>query len=599
MIIISFIAIRRYTFYSQLQTPEYLAIHFLAIFRLKRYFLYASTINICVFVTIWVLIPLYILSFSHNYKYRKAYVIRNRSFFKSQLSFYALVHVFFGFIVHFAFFDISNLFAYYGLGMQKASVITSFIGVIGSFCSIFSLLPHTNFFIYPNKNIPELVDFPELFSQRTKTIYLNVGSLAPRLAVVFDTLYTWDKYVEKFTPTSAIISSVIQGKRNNEEKRITNIIRKNTWYGSEHLRNSLANYIEIDKPERIIFLNNTSRGTEIVLETLRPRYIITTDHEHESQKQFFNVMTKRHGTTIIRVPVIEESSNNTTLKENGSQFIKRFKNACKFNASKISEGECVVVFLSHVCSSTGWILPVNEICKEIRKLNKDIPIIIDGAHAIGNIDCNVSLIDCDYYIFCGHKWLYGSPSLGLLVVNNNNHNQINLVISEVHEFLSLSPQFFNTFRLPEPSSYKDYRNYCSFKSTICMSPLISLSVTLDEFHNKYNKLYIQDNMNSIKKYLSQKISLIDEYRVYNDAFMENSPGIFTLQYSGLEDIPQYNALQNLKKKLYNNNLVVKIVYSPTLGNCIRVCLPFYLRHNDMRIIYNSFSQNRIPVTTNT
>lgn len=294
------------------------------------------------------------------------------------------------------------------------------------------------------------------------------------------------------------------------------------------------------------------------------------------------------------VEVVKEKWKDD-INESKESFTRRFIQEVIEDYSGRLEKEVFVVFLSHVCSSTGWVLPVEDICRKIKDHNPNITIVIDGAHAVGNIEVNISNLACDYYIFCGHKWLFGSPSLGILVFNNKNFKKNLIIAEEVHEFLALSPQFLDSAMKCHSIGSREISYFKNFKSTICLSPLISLTITLDEFHTDISREHIRNNMRSINEYLCRKISEIPEYIVYENVYFPSSPGIFILQYKTCRD--QDTALSSLVTDLESKNIIVKKVLSPSLGYCIRICIPFYIRFNDLKRIYDAFYECRIPKTT--
>lgn len=78
-----------------------------------------------------------------------------------------------------------------------------------------------------------------------------------------------------------------------------------------------------------------------------------------------------------------------------------------------------LICISHVSNVIGYILPVNEICKSAKNSNKDVITIVDGCQALGLIykpllDNNV----VDFYVFAGHKTLYGPFGIGGIICHS-------------------------------------------------------------------------------------------------------------------------------------------------------------------------------------
>ena len=73
-----------------------------------------------------------------------------------------------------------------------------------------------------------------------------------------------------------------------------------------------------------------------------------------------------------------------------------------------------LIVVSHVTSPTALVMPVEEICRRAKEL--EIPVCIDGPHAVGMIPLNLRKIDCDFYTASCHKWLSAPFGSGFLYV---------------------------------------------------------------------------------------------------------------------------------------------------------------------------------------
>jgi isopenicillin-N epimerase len=76
-----------------------------------------------------------------------------------------------------------------------------------------------------------------------------------------------------------------------------------------------------------------------------------------------------------------------------------------------------MVLVSHVINLTGQIMPVREVAALGRRRN--IPVVVDGAHALAHLDYKFSDLDCDYYGSSLHKWLCAPIGTGLLYVRRD------------------------------------------------------------------------------------------------------------------------------------------------------------------------------------
>ena len=67
--------------------------------------------------------------------------------------------------------------------------------------------------------------------------------------------------------------------------------------------------------------------------------------------------------------------------------------------------------VSHVSNALGTINPVRDIIQAAHRWN--VPVLIDGAQAAPHLAVDVRSLDCDFYVFSGHK-LFGPTGIGVL-----------------------------------------------------------------------------------------------------------------------------------------------------------------------------------------
>ena len=73
-----------------------------------------------------------------------------------------------------------------------------------------------------------------------------------------------------------------------------------------------------------------------------------------------------------------------------------------------------LILMCHMINLTGQILPVKDVVAMARR--HDIPVIVDGAHALAHFDFKISDLECDNYSSSLHKWLFAPHGTGLLYV---------------------------------------------------------------------------------------------------------------------------------------------------------------------------------------
>jgi isopenicillin-N epimerase len=76
-----------------------------------------------------------------------------------------------------------------------------------------------------------------------------------------------------------------------------------------------------------------------------------------------------------------------------------------------------LILVCHITNRTGQIFPVKRICQMAHARN--IPVIVDGAHAFSHFPFKLSDLDCDFYGTSLHKWTYAPIGTGFLYVRKS------------------------------------------------------------------------------------------------------------------------------------------------------------------------------------
>jgi len=92
---------------------------------------------------------------------------------------------------------------------------------------------------------------------------------------------------------------------------------------------------------------------------------------------------------------------------------------------------------SHISSQSAILLPIKELIASIRekflKENKEIIILVDGAHAPGSIKINLDDINADFYVGNLHKWLCSPRGGGFVYIDGKFKNKIQgAIVSHGH-----------------------------------------------------------------------------------------------------------------------------------------------------------------------
>jgi isopenicillin-N epimerase len=125
--------------------------------------------------------------------------------------------------------------------------------------------------------------------------------------------------------------------------------------------------------------------------------ILATDIEYGACDRTWEYYCKKKGATYRR----QKINLPITTKE---KFIEDFFKGCNEKTKAI--------FISHITSATGLILPAAEICAIAKE--KGLITIVDGAHAPAHIPLDLSSIQADFYTGACHKWMMAPKGCSFL-----------------------------------------------------------------------------------------------------------------------------------------------------------------------------------------
>ncbi|MGF1580078.1 MAG: aminotransferase class V-fold PLP-dependent enzyme [Gemmataceae bacterium] len=174
-------------------------------------------------------------------------------------------------------------------------------------------------------------------------------------------------------------------------------------------REQLARFVG-GMPERLIFTTNVSASMNIVANALQlscPGEILLTDHEYGAMHWCWERCAQRLGLRLRTFPL-------PVMTESPDEIVEAVVSAIR--------PETRLLFLSHVVSHTGLVLPVEKICHAAR--GRGVLTVIDGAHAPVMVRVNVEQIGCDFYGANCHKWLLAPIGAGFLYASGENMRRL-------------------------------------------------------------------------------------------------------------------------------------------------------------------------------
>lgn len=165
----------------------------------------------------------------------------------------------------------------------------------------------------------------------------------------------------------------------------------------ENARDTVARFINAPR-DGIIFTSNATAGMNTVAHSLGAMLsagdrVITTVMEHHANMVPWQMLRDTRGIDLHYVPVLPD----------GSLDMETFHSLLTPNTK--------LVAVTHVSNVLGTVNPVKDIVKLCHQNNTRV--LVDGSQAVQHMPVDVVDLDCDFYVFTGHK-LYAPTGVGVL-----------------------------------------------------------------------------------------------------------------------------------------------------------------------------------------
>ncbi|MEE9575055.1 MAG: cysteine desulfurase [Gammaproteobacteria bacterium] len=167
----------------------------------------------------------------------------------------------------------------------------------------------------------------------------------------------------------------------------------------EQARGKVRDFINASSEKEIIFVRGATEGINLIAQSygrtnLKPGdEIIISTMEHHSNIVPWQLLCEQTGAVLKIIPI----------NDDGELIMEEFE--------KLLGPKTKIVSVVHISNALGTINPVQHIIDRAHEHNA--VAIIDGAQAAPHADVDVQALDCDFYVFSGHK-LFGPTGIGVL-----------------------------------------------------------------------------------------------------------------------------------------------------------------------------------------
>lgn len=187
-------------------------------------------------------------------------------------------------------------------------------------------------------------------------------------------------------------------KDNANIHRGVHLLSQQATTGYEASRNYIRQFLNAASSQEIIFTKGTTDGINLVAnsfgETLKKGdEIIISAMEHHSNIVPWQMLCERKGLTLKVIPINSRGELKMDVYET------------------LLSNKTKLVAVTHISNSLGTINPVKEIVAKAHAVGA--VVLIDGAQSVQHTQIDVQDLDCDFFVFSGHK-VFGPTGIGVL-----------------------------------------------------------------------------------------------------------------------------------------------------------------------------------------
>ncbi|MBP7984751.1 MAG: cysteine desulfurase [Bacteroidaceae bacterium] len=167
----------------------------------------------------------------------------------------------------------------------------------------------------------------------------------------------------------------------------------------EASRETVRKFINARSTDEVIFTRGTTEGLNLIVSSFGDEFmkegdeVIISTMEHHSNIVPWQLLAARKGIAIKVIP----------MNDRGELLLDEYENL--FNE------RTKIVSVTQVSNVLGTINPVKEMIKTAH--DHGVPVMVDGAQSTPHFKVDMQDMDCDFFVFSGHK-IYGPTGIGVL-----------------------------------------------------------------------------------------------------------------------------------------------------------------------------------------
>lgn len=313
-------------------------------------------------------------------------------------------------------------------------------------------------------------EFP-IFNEREGLVYLDSASTTQKPQCVVDSVAS---YYSNYNANVHRALYEIGEKATNEY---------------ESVREKIKDFLNVPDSHEVIFTRSTTESINLVAYSWgmsnlnEDRGVLVSEMEHHSNLVPWQIVTEKTFSQLKHLP----------LNENGMLDLSSLET----DLNNIG-----ILALVHQSNVFGTINPVTKIVNQAK--TKGVLTLIDGAQSVPHFPVDISSIDCDFYVFSGHK-IVGPTGVGVLIGRKS-------ILDNMDPFLGGGEMINNV------TMQKSTWNEVPWKfeaGTPNIAQVIGLGRAID-YIDDIGISNIQMHEDSLLKYGLEELSKIDDILLYGN-----------------------------------------------------------------------------------
>ena len=321
----------------------------------------------------------------------------------------------------------------------------------------------------------------------------------------------------------------------------------------ESARNKISKFINSNQTKEIVFTSGATESINLLAHsiggTLLPEdEILLTEMEHHSNIVPWQLAAKRTGAIIKYIPLTDKGDLDLS---NPNQY---------FNSNT------KIVSITHISNVLGKINPIKNLAKLAH--NNGALLIVDGAQGAPHLKIDIQDLECDFYVFSGHKML-GPTGIGVL------WGKLDL-LNKMEPFMG-GGEMIDTVTM-ESSSWNDVP-YKFEAGTPNFAQAVGLGAAID-YLERIGMDEIRKHEHKLTNYAFERLVAINGLNIHGS--LNNRAGVISFNLDGIhpQDVAQF---------LNEDNIAIRVGHHcaqpllSKLGETSTARISFYIYNDETDI----------------